>query len=226
VGVHDGSQVLLYVDGILEAAETATGTPATNSADLILGSYAGAYYHLNGEIDQLVIWEESLSSADVSALYGGAEACAVSDDHAQGGSTLASSTRSGLYASSRIIDGDTAESSPTDYTMWQASRGAAAWVQVNLGKVVGVTSVRFANTHGGPSYDRATTDYAIEISPTGTFTGEEVVFSSGTLSMETDLRYHVDESSTPLGGQYIRFQADGWDGLGAGLNELQVFGVE
>ena len=92
--------------------------------------------------------------------------------------------------------------------------------------LVGVETVRWANTHNADSYDRATTDYRILVSATGAFSGEEIELAEGTGEMETDLVFHTEQTTTPIPGRYIRFEVNGYDGYGGGLNEIEVFGAE
>ena len=111
------------------------------------------------------------------------------------------------------------------YTMWLGEDASSAWVDLDLGAVVGVLRVRWANTHNRTYMNRATTDYRIAASVTGSFGDEAITIASGTDTLETELAFHTEES-TPVAARYLRFYADDWAGLGPGINEIQVFGLE
>ena len=68
-GVYDGAQLLLYVDGQLDTAVTATGTMDTNSSAVYFGDNVGTsarYFH--GLMDDVYIYDTALDAASVLAL--------------------------------------------------------------------------------------------------------------------------------------------------------------
>jgi hypothetical protein len=72
VGIYDGSNVRLYVDG----AEISSGTPTTkniayNNNDLYIGSYGTGYY-FTGLIDEIKVYNRALSSQEVLDHYNAA----------------------------------------------------------------------------------------------------------------------------------------------------------
>ncbi len=227
VAVYDGSTMDLYVDGVLEDSTSFTGTLYDDGTRLYLGALYGSYYHLDGDLDSVRIYDEALSSSEISALYTEGEPCAVSQNLAPSGTATASATYSSSFPADLVIDESTAEEDVGDVTMWLApDYTAGAHVTVDLGGVVGLTRVRWANTHNRDIYDRATTSYTVEASATGDFAGEEELIETGTLSIETTLAYHTIDLTTPVAAQHVRFTVDGYYDMGGGLNELQLFGVE
>lgn len=56
-GVYDGSQMRVYLDGVLDGTATATLTPGNNSTGLRIGKSSFLYYpnYLNGRIDEVRI---------------------------------------------------------------------------------------------------------------------------------------------------------------------------
>lgn len=62
-GVYDGSQIRIYVNGVLEASTAATVTPATQSVNLRLGANVDGTDLFNGLIDEARVTE--------AAVYGG-----------------------------------------------------------------------------------------------------------------------------------------------------------
>jgi hypothetical protein len=73
-GVYDGSNVSLYVDGILSAS-IAQGNPLANSASITIGGAEGCqpalrhcpFFH--GNIDDMALYDRALSSGEVRALF-------------------------------------------------------------------------------------------------------------------------------------------------------------
>ncbi len=68
-GVYDGAQLLLYVDGQLDTAVTATGTMDTNSSAVYFGDNVGTsarFFH--GLMDDVYIYDTALDAASVLAL--------------------------------------------------------------------------------------------------------------------------------------------------------------
>jgi hypothetical protein len=224
VGVYDGSNVLIYVDGGLENTDSAGTEPATNSNDLYLGGFGPGSYNLDGAIDQVRVHAFALSSGEVSDLFEEPPACMPGDNLAPSGSASASQTYGPLYGATNVIDEDTNEDGSRSY--WILPNSTTGWVEVDLGSSIGITDILWANTHNQSNFDRATTDYEIAVSETGSFSGEETIVDSGTGSLEADLVFHSASLSTPVSGRYIRFYVDGYFGSGGGLNELQIFGVE
>lgn len=73
VGTYDGTTIRLYVDGV----QVRTGTPWTgsleyllpNSNDFYIGNYPGCADHeFDGSIDDVQVWNRTLSASEISAL--------------------------------------------------------------------------------------------------------------------------------------------------------------
>ncbi len=64
VGVYDGSQISLYIDGELDVREPASGWIQKNSSSLRVGDDA-----FNGVIDEVRVYNSALSPEEVSALF-------------------------------------------------------------------------------------------------------------------------------------------------------------
>ena len=225
-GVFDGSNILLYVDGALESSIPVAAPPdATGTGGVYLGSLGGTARPYTGYLDQVRIQDVALDDTEIAALYEEREACAVSEDLALGATATASSTRSATYAADHVIDGDTDELVATDTTMWLAADATAGSVDLDLGEVIGITEVRWANTHNATNMDRATLDWLIEVSVTGEFDGEQVEWSSGTGALEDVLVFHSEVSGEILPARYLRFSFETWSGDGGGINEIDVRGL-
>lgn len=226
VGVFDGGELSVYVDGSLEASTPTFGaTPVTNTTDLAIGSYFGLGGAFTGQIDQLRLYGDGLSASEVVDLFTDGEACPIGENLALGASASATSTLNPLFTADNTVDNDTREDAELDYSMWLGADGEAAFVELDFGDIVGLLRIRWANTHNRSYYNRSTADYRIVASPTGAFGDESTTLAAGTGTLETDLRFFTEESS-PVAARYLRFYADSFEGLGPGINEIQVYGLE
>jgi hypothetical protein len=226
VGVYDGGEIALYVDGgLVGSTPTFGATPSTNTTALTIGSFFGVGATFNGEIDQLRLYDEALSASEVVDFSTDGEACPIGENLALSARATASSTLNPLFTADNAIDNNTQEEAELDYTMWLGENDSASWVELDFGDIVGVLRVRWANTHNRSYLNRATAEYRIEASATGAFGDESFTIASGTGTLETELRFYSEESS-PVAARFVRFYADGFEGLGPGLNEIQVYGLE
>ncbi|MEL7408479.1 MAG: LamG-like jellyroll fold domain-containing protein, partial [Cyanobacteria bacterium J06558_2] len=70
--VYDGSQMRLYIDGQLDAQRSTTGAIPTNNYDVLIGENdqrRGRYFE--GQIDDVRIWNQGLTEAEIIANYQG-----------------------------------------------------------------------------------------------------------------------------------------------------------
>ncbi len=226
--VFNTTYLRLYVDGAVQDRVTVGVAAATNTDDLYFGGYQGVSgYEWTGDLDHFRFDDkDAWTAAEVSAAYTADEQCLISDNLAASGSATASSQASANYAADSVIDGDMAEDDYSDESYWLMTASATGWVEVDLGGMVGVTRLRWVNTHHGPRYTAGAEDFEIYASTTGAFTGEEELVSSGTGDLETDLRYHQIDLTSPVPATYLRFYVDSYHSLYGGLNELEIYGVE
>ena len=74
VGVYDGEKMCLYIDGVVDASQPASGGIATNNHPVYIGENSemtGRFW--NGLIDDVRIYNYALSEDQVKAVYGGSE---------------------------------------------------------------------------------------------------------------------------------------------------------
>ncbi len=74
VGVYDGEKMYLYIDGVVDASQSASGGIATNNQPVCIGENAemtGRFW--NGLIDDVRIYNYALSEDAVKAVYSGSE---------------------------------------------------------------------------------------------------------------------------------------------------------
>jgi glucose/arabinose dehydrogenase len=63
----DGSQLRLYINGVLNRSVSQTITPASNSSPLFIGQYGGGVDRLDGVIDEVRIYGVALSQAQIQS---------------------------------------------------------------------------------------------------------------------------------------------------------------
>jgi len=64
-GVYDGSNVMLYIDGVLQASTSFSGEIVTDIAPLYIGSELGLTKFFDGVIDDVRVYDRALTSVDV-----------------------------------------------------------------------------------------------------------------------------------------------------------------
>lgn len=70
VGGYSGAEMFLYIDGVLERREKASGTIATNDQPVLIGAYSeGARRGWNGLIDEVLIFDRDLTDQEIAHLY-------------------------------------------------------------------------------------------------------------------------------------------------------------
>ncbi len=76
IGTTDGTTEKLFVDGVLDAQHTRTGTPAvqTNDFGIRIGSNAeNTARDFDGWLDETVVWNRALSQTEITSLYNGGQ---------------------------------------------------------------------------------------------------------------------------------------------------------
>ncbi|MBI2005606.1 MAG: laminin G domain-containing protein, partial [Candidatus Aenigmarchaeota archaeon] len=69
-GVYNGSNSILYVDGVQRNITSMSGAVSAETSAVVLGKYSGAAtYDYNGSIDELKIWNRSLSAGEIYQEY-------------------------------------------------------------------------------------------------------------------------------------------------------------
>ena len=71
-GVYNGSQIILYLNGVVDANASLSGSINTSSGNLYIGRLrsAGSYYYsFNGIIDEVRIWNRALTPEEINASY-------------------------------------------------------------------------------------------------------------------------------------------------------------
>ncbi len=68
IGTYDGSNVKLYLDGVLKDTVALTGTVRNSTQSFRIGRY-GSSSDFQGKIDETAIWNSALTQAQVSQVY-------------------------------------------------------------------------------------------------------------------------------------------------------------
>ena len=68
LSIYDGSAMRVYVDGVLEGSNPASGAISTGTADVLIGSRSNRFYY-TGALDDTRIYSTSLDTAEIVALY-------------------------------------------------------------------------------------------------------------------------------------------------------------
>ena len=71
VGTYDGTNIKIYVNGLLEGTTAYSATPAQTDQPLVIGRWYGNYDDLytDGKIDQVRIFNKAISADEVTKLY-------------------------------------------------------------------------------------------------------------------------------------------------------------
>ncbi|MBL0144540.1 MAG: LamG domain-containing protein [Chitinophagaceae bacterium] len=69
VGTYDGTDLKIYVDGVLEATTADVSVPMTGANPLYIGTSAGSS-KLNGSLDEVSIWNTALTATQINNLIG------------------------------------------------------------------------------------------------------------------------------------------------------------
>lgn len=94
-GVYDGSSLRLYIDGVLDASVSVTGTPTANNNDLRIGSIDGgtpAYW--DGWLSDVRFYYRPLSTQELASFYG-VQGLVAHWDFDEGSGTTVSDSSSG-----------------------------------------------------------------------------------------------------------------------------------
>ena len=68
--VNDGTDLLMYIDGALDKTDGGMGGIGDTSINnLVIGSSSGIGEFFNGTIDEVQIWNRTLSSGEISSIY-------------------------------------------------------------------------------------------------------------------------------------------------------------
>ncbi len=65
----NGTDLNLYVDGVLNQSSTASISLASSTNDLYIGSAAGSSLFFDGSIDDIALWDSALSQSDITSIY-------------------------------------------------------------------------------------------------------------------------------------------------------------
>jgi hypothetical protein len=71
VGVYNGANVIIYINGVNKGSDIMTGTTGSNGSAFQISGYLGANEVVAGLVDEVTIWNKGLTAAEVQTVYGG-----------------------------------------------------------------------------------------------------------------------------------------------------------
>lgn len=152
VGVKSGTNIYLYVNGVLRASSAISFTPPTSNDPVTVG-YAGFYNYHNGLINEARVYNRAMNASEVAAeyargagQYGEAGTGLVGGWHLNEGSGTSVSDYSGTNANGSLLNGATWTDSSV--ATQPAANGSYPQVQVawNAGSSVATYEVWRATT--------------------------------------------------------------------------------
>jgi hypothetical protein len=69
VGTYNGSNIMLYVNGIEKKSDNSTGSIDLTAYNVLIGRSEGSNDYFNGQIDQVRIYNRALSAEEIKQLY-------------------------------------------------------------------------------------------------------------------------------------------------------------
>ena len=69
VGVYDGSNLYIYLDGVLQGGSAATGSVGSNTNPVVIGYRQFGAEYLNGAIDNVQIYNRALSTGEIQSGF-------------------------------------------------------------------------------------------------------------------------------------------------------------
>lgn len=69
VGTYDGSNMRIYVNGVLKNTQAQSGTLATNSVSAKIGTFQGTNYNLTGRISNVSIYNRTLTTSEIQQNF-------------------------------------------------------------------------------------------------------------------------------------------------------------
>jgi len=119
VGVYNGAEVSLYIDGVKQSRTGAlTGKIANSGVPLWIGGGAGYSIFWNGKIDNTTIYDRALSAQEIAARYSGGQASPVTSSSADGLMTV---TTPGVELEVSSVSTGTITSTMTVFTAMAAA---------------------------------------------------------------------------------------------------------
>ena len=71
VATWNGTQMVLFLDGVSVASGAMSVTPVSfNSSNVLIGKFPSGVHHFDGVLDDAAFWNRALSAAEILTLYG------------------------------------------------------------------------------------------------------------------------------------------------------------
>ncbi|MEP1069071.1 MAG: LamG-like jellyroll fold domain-containing protein [Crocinitomicaceae bacterium] len=212
-GTYDGSNIRIYVNGVLENTVAKTGVFAANSNSFKIGNSAIAgSEEFDGVIDDVRIWNcvksDAAILADMNALYTGSESLVAYYDFSDGsGTTLTDLSGNGYHGTLQTggnlptwIAGQTLSGAPS-FTGCPCVILEQTITEVDFSSCTSTSAtVNLDNSENGLQYFlRNNLDNSLIDGPI-TGTGSGISFAAGTVSATTTFNVLAQVSSAPTTG--------------------------
>tara|TARA_Y100000590_G_scaffold271798_1_gene305105 strand:- start:491 stop:5827 length:5337 start_codon:yes stop_codon:yes gene_type:complete len=202
-GVYDGSKVYIYIDGTKKAEANITGTIASTTYPLEFANQNNNNTKFfDGSIDEVALWDDALSAAEITALY-------------NSGTALDVKSNSGNYTSSTNLKGywkmeEGTGTSITDLSgngnngtingaAWATGRKSSSYNNTPIDVIPPtITSVSSSTNNGSYKADDV-------IAITITFSENVTVSGTPHLTLETGSNDAVVNYSSGSGGSVLTF---------------------
>ena len=94
VGTYDGTNIKIYVDGVLKNTQPYTGSiSTTDTGNIFIGRDDGTANYLNGSMDEVILYNRALTLAEIRTRYGAGFASATADDNSNKGPNIQANDR-------------------------------------------------------------------------------------------------------------------------------------
>jgi len=128
------------------------------------------------------------------------------------------------FPPANLVDGRfNDEGTEGSWGFWVGTNGDLAEVTIDLEQAFPIAEIVLQNTHNRQNNDRGTQDYRLSVSVDG---DRYTTIDEGTLAnafKQKEIDQHRVRLSKPMSARYLKFQALSFFGVGAGLNEIQVY---
>jgi len=118
--VYSPTQLKIYINGILNSTKTVSTTPILNTLPLTIGAFAGTSAFFNGTIDELAVYNRSLSAEQISAIFNN-QSVLVANETEGGQNWYSVATPNDGYDDGAPVQSNTVRIRDTSLPTWSAN---------------------------------------------------------------------------------------------------------
>jgi len=138
VAVYDNGSMKFYLNGVQYTSSTSEGSHSSSGTFTIGANQNGGLNYYKGDIDDVALWNEALTAAEITALY-------------NAGSGLNAAVNAGNYTSSSNLLGYWRMNEGTGSTLTDGSGNGNSGTLVNMASSNWHQAVSLVSKHGGVS---------------------------------------------------------------------------